>query len=175
MGKTLVVREEIANRQFVVTKRTPKGPVQNVIDIWSGMSDVEIRKAVQAGVDINCFEANPEKGDEVRENAWNNLNRFAVNLIDTEQRINPTTKTELVSISGAAIPQANAPKIDKALQKKGLIVDLVQQHGLNFEEATAFVSASVEELKELDYKKLGKVFKLKGQFGVQKVYDTLHK
>lgn len=170
-----MVVEEMAGRLFLVTTKI-KGQVrQQQFTLHSALSDSEIKKLVQAGVPITCFEPNPAVSKGQGKKAMKELNRFVVQVSQHQSRMSPTVRTKLVE-SGTPRPAATDapdPVVVPDTEVAGLIELKLIKAGVDFETAAAASIASLDELKEMDYKAIGKLLGLRGNFGLQRVYDEM--
>lgn len=172
MGKTLVVVEELAGRPFLVTTKNNGRVIQKQFTLHAGLKDSEIRNLVQNHVPVECFEANSALGIAEAKKAMEDLKRFAIGATDKMKRLSPTVRTTLVDFGSprkiAPAAPAGNPKAEAAMIELQLI-----KAGVDFETAAAVAGASLEALKEMDYKEIGKKLGLTGNFGLQRVYDKM--
>lgn len=155
-----------------MTKRRGNKVEQELFQLHSGLTDSEIRRRVQAGVDIQCFEPVPTLELKAQEKAWKQLESFKVRVADNDRKIQQTVRTELIPCEnpGQGIVVINRGEVNNDSK----ILKLVKA-GVSFDEAEKLVEASEKELEELDYKVAGKALGLKGNYGAGKVYEAIHK
>ena len=165
------VKEELTGRPFIVTRREKNKIVQDSYTLHSGLTDSEIRRRVQSGVDINCFETVPTLALDAQEKAWKGLEAFAVKVTDNAKRVQDTVRTTLIPVT-ESMPGVIVLRQPVA-NNDGKILKLVKA-GVSFDEAEKLVEASAEELENIDYKVAGKALGLKGNYGAGKVYEAIH-
>lgn len=167
----------MSGRPFLVTKKVKSKVQQSQFTLHAALKDSEIRKLVQQGVPMECFEANPDLSPDRAEKAMEDLRRFVVNVADQQQRLQPTTRTtledfgtpkrkaDLVVVAPTAPAGVSSDKIELKLIKAGIPFDLA---------ATASV-ATADELAELDWRTIKSALELANNAGPQKVYEEMRK
>jgi len=96
MGKIYSVKEEVRGKKVVVTEGIQPKAKQVEYSLHASMSDLEIRRMVQRGVDISHFEATDQKDKD----AMKNLARLIDNSKAQKISLIPTVHTKLVRIDG---------------------------------------------------------------------------
>lgn len=112
MQKKLTTRDGL-KRKFILTKNDGGKPVQTVFNLSPTMKDIEIKKAVQAGVPLDLFE--PMKGfDEEYEKLGKLRSRF-----DSQKRAtSKTVRAKLLNLDGSEFKMDEVKTAAKATKGK---------------------------------------------------------
>ena len=174
------LRSELPAKRVIVTRRDDNNnPKQEVFHLHHGMTERQIRKAVQSGVSITYFEGDLDElkryrvSQEQQRRMLSNRRPAVATIL--MQRGMPyegvDSKVEIKEIVKVVekevikeVPVMNPAVFKYELVSKGLSVDLAEK---TFE-------LDVDGLKTDNlYKEVGKAMKMKGNFSAQSVYDKM--
>lgn len=106
MQKKLTTKDGLS-RRYIVTVNEGGKPSQKIFSLFPTMSDLDIKKAVQAGVPIELFEA-----IHGFENDYVNLGKLRKQVGDKSKKLSTSVRSKLIAPSGktpfASLNQATA-------------------------------------------------------------------
>lgn len=159
--KKFKVKEIVLGKNVIVMKDR-KGKQQS-FQLTKEMSDLEIQKAVMAGVDVSHFEETKDAKGQLKSFVTSSKNRER--LLDSTSK-----KTTLVGLTSDA--KQDTQKVSSVSEYE--LKFKIGQVFNDFEKATEVYEASVEELGKMDLKLLNKVTKLTGPLSAERIYKALH-
>jgi hypothetical protein len=185
------VKPEIGTKRVIVTKMVAGRPTQDVVLLHKGMTDVDIRKAVQKGVDMSHFTGTEEE--------LTHLERFKLKTDESSRMLNATPATETFLVGPDGMPYtgvaAQGSHLDVEAIKAQIKAEMQAENpapstqevapvvakyelvkkGLSHEQAEKAYGMTEEELKADNfYQEVAKAFKMKGKATPERVFKALN-